>query len=439
MNRAGFLEETYFSWALIPLVGEDGTVVGIYNPAFEKTQQKIAERRMHTLREVGDSIAVARDIKGFWGQVLKGLEGNGYDAPFVILYSLPDDADGEVSSEDLTNSIYGRACVLEGSLAVPRNHPLAPRYIDLDKGDDGLIPYFREALRSGHPVLVEADGGTLPLHLLAGLERRGYEEQCKAAVICPINPMTRESVLGFLVMGLNPRRPYDDDYKLFVQLLSRQLATSMASVVLYEEEIKRGQRAARLAALERIRLSEQLAARTQEAVESETKFTRMAEYAPVGMFIATAEGRLTYLNDRWFEMAKYSRNDDWAETWPDAIMDEDRNTVLRFWNGVVTSKLPGNVEFRLKADREGINGVKGDNWALVSAFPEKDSNGLVKSIFGCVTNISEQKWAENFQKQRTEEAMELKRQQGMESGLSSFSFAESANLWTLKKTSSTSR
>lgn len=63
---------------------------------------------------------------------------------------------------------------------------------------------------------------------------------------------------------VNPRRPYDDDYNLFLQLLSRQLATSLASVVLFEEEIRRGQKAAKMAALDRIELSEQLAARTQE-------------------------------------------------------------------------------------------------------------------------------------------------------------------------------
>lgn len=36
MKRSGFLEETYFSWSIIPMVGEEGTVMGLYNPAFEK-------------------------------------------------------------------------------------------------------------------------------------------------------------------------------------------------------------------------------------------------------------------------------------------------------------------------------------------------------------------------------------------------------------------
>ena len=77
MKRNGFLEECYFSWSIIPLVGEDGSVVGLYNPAFEKTRRKIAERRMLTLREVGEKIAKARDVKSFWGEVIKGLEYNG--------------------------------------------------------------------------------------------------------------------------------------------------------------------------------------------------------------------------------------------------------------------------------------------------------------------------------------------------------------------------
>jgi PAS domain-containing protein len=59
----------------------------------------------------------------------------------------------------------------------------------------------------------------------------------------------------------------------------------------------------RIAALDRIKLSEQLAARTQEAAESETRFTRMAELSPVGMFIADCNGRINYCNDTWYKLS----------------------------------------------------------------------------------------------------------------------------------------
>lgn len=45
---------------------------------------------MLTLREVGERTAAARDLKGFWSQVIKGLEFNGmisYIFYFQILTS----------------------------------------------------------------------------------------------------------------------------------------------------------------------------------------------------------------------------------------------------------------------------------------------------------------------------------------------------------------
>ena len=60
------------------MVGGDGTVMGLYNPAFEKTRRKIAERRMLTLREIGERTAAARDVKGFWEEVLHALRFNEY-------------------------------------------------------------------------------------------------------------------------------------------------------------------------------------------------------------------------------------------------------------------------------------------------------------------------------------------------------------------------
>ena len=213
-------------------------------------------------------------------------------------------------------------------------------------------------------------------------------------------------------MGINPRRPYDDDYSLFIQLLSRQLTTSMASVVLFEEEIRRGQKAAKLAAQDRIELSEQLAARTKEAVESETKFTRMAEFAPVGMFIANAEGRITYSNDTWFEISRHPKEENSMDTWMESVKDEDRDKVKNLWRRLIEDKKPiSNEEFRFKTPWTNRNDVQGETWVLANAYPEKNPDGSLKSAFGSITDISQQKWAANLEKRRTEEAMEHKRQQ----------------------------
>lgn len=411
IRRSDHLEETYFSWSIIPMVGQHGNVMGLYNPAFEKTRRKIAERRMLTLREVGERTASARDVKGFWKEVLGSFEFNEYDSPFLLLYSVTDENDSDSSSIHSGSLFSSRQCMLEGSLGVPEGHQAAPDQIDIKSGMEGFGPVFREVLKTDKPVLLEVGSRDLPSSLMDGLQLRGFGDPVRAVVICPIHPTTGESVLGFLVLGVNPRRPYDDDYSLFVQLLSRQLATSLASVVLFEEEIRRGQKAAKLAALDRIELSEKLAARTAEAIESETKFTRMAEFAPVGMFIANSNGKITFANDTWYDISRVPKNSSMADTWMEAVKPEDMALVKQSWTDLVVHTKSVSIEFRFKAAWQTRNGISGDTWVLFSGYPEKYDDGKLKSIFGSMTDISQQKWAEGIQTRKMEEAVELKRQQ----------------------------
>lgn len=85
--------------------------------------------------------------------------------------------------------------------------------------------------------------------------------------------------MGFLVLGVNPRRQFDDDYRSFIQLLNMQLATSLASTTLLETEIRRGLTEAEAAALERARLSAELASqknRMQRIAEVRADFDLMS-------------------------------------------------------------------------------------------------------------------------------------------------------------------
>ena len=405
------LEETYFSWAIIPLVGSDGSVVGLYNPAFEKTRRKVAERRMYTLRELGEKTAPARDLKSFWAEVLKALEYNEKDAPFVLIYSVTDDMDSDSQSSIHSASTGLKQCVLEGSIGIPEGHPAAAPQIDLRNGAEYLGQVFREAIKKDRPVYLSVQDGTLDPDLLEGIQWRGFGDAGSAAVCCPVQLPGGETTLGFLVMGVNPRRPYDDDYSLFVQLLSRQLATSMASVVLFEEEIARGRRAAKLAVKEQTELSEQLKVTTQQAEESEIRFTRMAEFAPVGMFIANSKGTITYCNTKWYEITKVPKGSLASEEWMDAIMVEDKDRLVELWAELVDNAIALETELRLKTSWEDRNGNVGETWVLASAYPDQNADGSVRMIFGSITDISPQKWAEHFEKRRMEEALEMKRQQ----------------------------
>ena len=362
---------------------------------------------MLTLREIGEQTAAAREVSKFWPLLLQGLEYNKLDAPFVLIYSVAEDPDSDDSSIQSSSVVTQKTLVLEGSLGVPTGHKAAPEQIDLSKTMEGFAPVFRDAVKTDKPIILSEKDGTLDTELLKGIQWRGYGDPSSTVVICPIHPTTGESTLGFLVMGTNPRRPFDDDYDLFVQLLARQLATSVASVVLFEEEIKRGERAAQLAAQDRMQLSNELA-------ESEIKFTRMAELSPVGMFVADASGRLSYCNNTWYDLSSVPKTSAVVEVeeWMKHVADEDKSLTARQWRKIIDEKVPVSVEFRFKTPWQDKDGNRlSETWVLASAYPEKCPDGQVKRIFGSVTDISTQKFAEELQKRRMEEAVELKRQQ----------------------------
>ena len=406
-----YLEETYFSWSIIPLVGSDGSVVGLYNPAFEKTRRKVAERRMFTLRELGDKTATARDLKSFWSEVLSGLEYNQYDAPFVLLYSVTDEVDSD-SQHSIHSSLGSfQQCTLEGTIGVPTGHPAAASSIDLRNGSEYLAQIFRSAMRSDLPTYLSVGDGTLDPNYLKDIQWRGFEVPCTAAVCCPIHLTGGEQTLGFLFMGVNPRRPYDDDYSLYVHLLGRQVATAMASVVLFEEEIARGRRAARIAALEQIELSKKLKVTTEQAIENELKFTRLSELNPSGMFIADWKGKITYCNAKIYHITHVSEDALEGNQWMDAIVEEDRSRFMKLWSDLVDKRIVLNTEIRFKTKWVDQYGNDGDTWVLAMAEPQQDEDGNIKMILGSMTNISQQKWAEHFEKRRMEEAVEMKRQQ----------------------------
>ena len=101
--------------------------------------------------------------------------------------------------------------------------------------------------------------------------------------MCPIIPINSRNVLAFLVIALNPRRPYDEDYRGFIDIITRQVTTPQLSAVILREEVERRALAARQEALDRERLYKELS-------ESESKFARFTQRAPIGLAILKPDG-----------------------------------------------------------------------------------------------------------------------------------------------------
>jgi PAS domain S-box-containing protein len=379
--RQGFEEETYYTWAMTPLYGGTDKVLGLYNTPFETTRQKINERRTKTLLKLGESVALAKSVASFWVKVLEAIEDNEFDFPFALLYSVQDDNESDEGASISSESSQSmKSCVLEGSLGVPEGHPSAPTRLDLKRARGGFIPSFREAMTTREPKLLDITDGTLSESLMEGFEWRGWKEPCRHAVVCPVRPTTGENVVAFLVVGINPRLMYDEDYQAFISLLNRQLATSIASVTLFEEEIRRGLTTEN----ERSRLSDELAIQR-------SRLHRIAEVSLVGMFSVSNAGLILDCNDRYYEITGHPRDAMYEMSWMEVFKEDSVAKMEEGWQSLLQGH-SFSAELELKKPwYDPANGEKVDNWILADCQPEFDEDGKVRTIVGSCTDISPQK------------------------------------------------
>lgn len=391
LERNGFLEEAYFTWSFTPLYGTGKRIQGFYNAPFETTQQQVSQRRLQTLQSLGEHLSVARTISDFWQCVLRGVQENVYDAPVATLYSVIDADDGDMSSHS-GSGMSLKSCILEGSLGIPEGHRAAPARLDLKRSTEGFVPSFREAMRTRSPTKLSTRDGSLPESLIEGIQWRGWEEPCREAIIFPLRPTEGENVMAFLLIGVNPRLPYDDSYVTFVNMLNRQMATSLASVILFEEETRRGQT-----------LSEQLAMQT-------LRMQRMTELSPVGMYYIDEHGVLVEANDRYYEITGHPRGDDSTLSFRQTMHEDSVDTAMQSWNAYSTEHVKWQGELRLKKPwTDPYTGEVLDNWILAAGVPDYYPDGRLRNVMGSITDISRIKWAEGLKDIQLKEAEATRR------------------------------
>ncbi|UPX20646.1 uncharacterized protein EKO05_0010873 [Ascochyta rabiei] len=155
---------------------------------------------------------------------------------------------------------------------------------------------------------------------------------------------------------------------------------------------------ARVEALEQARLSEQ-------------KFARFAQLSPIAIYIFVPEQGMNYVNDQFFELTGHLREPLDQIEWFGLVADEDLKKVEDDWQQMLAGKKSDGVQVRLKKTWVNQDGIVSNIWVQSSNYPEVDESGKVLSILGTLFDISQFKWAETVQRQRTEEALEAKRQQ----------------------------
>jgi PAS domain S-box-containing protein len=413
----GTTEETYAKWSLSPLM--DGRAcLGAQHSLIDTTSLRLWERRMQMLIELGEALVTTRSVKDYWSKTLEELArwDPAYDVPLAFIYSVSTkDADAASASRHAC----AKVCHLEGSLGVPDNHPIAPPVLDLGDSDEGLASKFREALIAPQPLLLQTIDETLPERLLHGLEWRGFGDPCQAAVVLPIHPTKEKDAMGILVLGLNPRRPFDNDYRQFISLLSQKLTSFLATTVLLEEETRRGRNAVERATHDKVILQRKLADQTEQANRSIQNFEAIAEFIPVGMSFQDTQGSVTFANEAWYRITGYPSGPIGPRALIECAVEEDQHRIVQAYEDIKRADVV-TFEFRVPVNGAQIEpGLpvnhtppvfdRDTRHVLASAKAERAPDGSIIRMLTCLIDMTVQKHTAEEAIRRAQEAENLKR------------------------------
>ena len=419
--RHGYLEETYWSFTTLPIIDEAGVGMGVVDELSESTALVTGERRRNTINELSMQLNKASTLLDLWQTALVPLKANELDVPFAILYNIVNDVPersdaAESSSNGSSSTVHPKKAVLAGTIGVSKDQSDIPVAFSLE--DENLGPGIAQACvdvcASGEIVCLSSTDGTLPPSLAVAVPGRGFSEPVRSAIVSPVKALAGSDKVAVLVMGLNPRSVFGEEYQLFRQIVVDVIEKGAAAISLPEEQ----QRAQRIADDVNNALAQQLRLTTLKAEKSEARFSRLASAAPTGMFMFEPGGRPLYVNDQYLTMLGTTRKEHMIikdqEGLGLLIHDDDMDRFTEAWLTVTQQKLPVTFEYRLKrewsaTDMSGQE-MSGETWLLATAYPEVEADGTVSSVQGWLTDISHRKFSEHLLTQRLEDALENKRQ-----------------------------
>lgn len=211
MERYGYPEETYYTFSFSPIPDDDGGTGGLICANSDDTKRVIGERQTATLRDVAALTANARSMDEACALAVEALGSNTRDVLFSLVY-LGSEADGR------------------------------PRLVSRSAGTDTLTDPRRwsweTVLDSNRLQLVDVDDADAPTG--------SWRQPSKQAAVLPIAPPAGSDRPGMLVVGLNPFRQLDEEYRGFLELIAAQIAGALANANAFAQEAMRAESLAEL-------------------------------------------------------------------------------------------------------------------------------------------------------------------------------------------------
>lgn len=260
LMRKHILEETYFTWSMIPLRGPSGSIDGVsevcyknedhttnsglsprwqlYIPNFDRSTAVITNRRIKTLHDVSKVMSMTTTPEQIFQSAKKGLSLNPRDLGFVLLYSaenMDTGSDGGVSkalssrsyststrsggdsgnaSRRLSNNLeeVEMQFTLAGVIGAIESNPmddLIPHTIishRTENIEDEETNLLAHVIRQSHAQdkLILLEGADLDI-IRSCMRPNVFGDIPHQAVVLPIRASVEDRLHGMLVIGLNSR------------------------------------------------------------------------------------------------------------------------------------------------------------------------------------------------------------------------------------------
>ncbi|KAG9245811.1 hypothetical protein BJ878DRAFT_418395, partial [Calycina marina] len=295
LNRHGFLEQLYIGVTLIPLHGDAGyTATRRYNSCRETRQKSYSEQRLSTLLKLAHPLSHNLGLQDYWNYLVKGLLSSGGDIPLALVYHTTADISERPSSTTFNSLTPTRSKLADDS---DEKHGF-PDYLS-EEDATRLFLEFQRLLTKNEPMFLDSAAHNLSDKLLHHFKRSNPGKHCTSAAFVPLKPMGMQAIVGFIIISLNPKRPYNGEYYKFLQLLQRQIAPNLTAAITHDSEVKRDQlrEVSANKTLEYLNESLNFNLHENERLdERHERFVRLIEMSTVSMFDFDPDGKLMQAN-----------------------------------------------------------------------------------------------------------------------------------------------
>lgn len=213
VERNGYPEEAFFTFSYSPIPGDDGRPGGIICACIEETRRIVGERQLALLHALANRMSSARNAAEACTPAAQCLDAHRPLVSFALLYLWH----GSASAATLA----GCAGLPAGSAAAP--HALPP---------DGAPWRLARSLRGRWQIVDLARRG-----IAAGTDAR----RARYALQVPIIPPGQSEPAAVLVVGLDPYRPFDEQYRAFIELIAGQIGAGLANAQAYDAQLATAQ------------------------------------------------------------------------------------------------------------------------------------------------------------------------------------------------------